>query len=112
MCTVSDNNYIEFRTVHSLLQELTFSLIVDSIQKSGKKKEWVAWEVSHLCKDKALIQTEIYRTWLCKRMIHFPLGYLVMGKNAFSWINDMFIRKEVATLSEALPVPTLPSHSS
>ncbi len=41
----------------------------------------------------------------------FPSCYLVMGKNVFSWINDMFIQKEVTTLSEALPVPTLPSHS-
>lgn len=28
----------------------------------------------------------------------FPLGYLAMGKNVFSQINDMFIQKEVATL--------------
>jgi len=42
-------------------------------------------------------------------MSDFPHGYLVMGKNVFSWINDMFIRKEVTTLSEALPVPTLHS---
>lgn len=45
-------------------------------------------------------------------MDHFPLGYLVMGKNVFSWINDMFFKKEVTTLSEALPVPNLPRHSS
>lgn len=28
----------------------------------------------------------------------FPLGYLAMGKNVFSQINDMFIQKEVTTL--------------
>ena len=27
-----------------------------------------------------------------------PLGYLAMGKNVFSQINDMFIQKEVAAL--------------
>lgn len=29
---------------------------------------------------------------------HFPLGYLAMGKNVLSQINDMFIQKEVTTL--------------
>ena len=35
---------------------------------------------------------------LCYNTGHFPLGYLAMGKNVFSQINDMFIQKEVTTL--------------
>ena len=46
-------------------------------------------------------------------MNHFPLGYLVMGKNVFSQINDMFIQKEVATLfrSPACSYPCKSRHS-
>lgn len=40
----------------------------------------------------------VWRTRLCYKTGHFPLGYLVMGKNVFSQINDMFIQKEVTTL--------------
>lgn len=33
---------------------------------------------------------------------HFPPGYLAMGKNVFSQINDMFIQEEVTTLYRSL----------
>lgn len=70
---------------------------------------WGGGEVSPLAETRHSSRERSTGPWLCKSMIHFPLGYLVMGKNVFSWINDMFIQKEVTTLSEALPVPTLHS---
>lgn len=42
--------------------------------------------------------TTIWRARLCYNTGHFPVGYLAMGKNVFSQINDMFIQKEVTTL--------------
>lgn len=42
--------------------------------------------------------TTVWRGRLCSNTGHFPRGYLAMGKNVFSQINDMFIQKEVATL--------------
>lgn len=64
------------------------------------------------CTGHAHKECEICSTWPWKSMDHFPLCYLVMGKNVFSWINDMFFKKEVTTLLEALPVPCRPRHSS
>lgn len=40
----------------------------------------------------------VWRARLCYNTGHFPLGNLVMGKNVFCQINDMFIQKEVAAL--------------
>lgn len=60
------------------------------VEYAGERLLWISWG--------PLRTTTIWRARLCYNNGHFPLGYLVMGKNVFSQINDMFIQKEVTTL--------------